>query len=63
MDVVYKVGDTTLATDASNSVTLATEASDGATAIANKFTVTPNASDNQIADRYKAELTVTITAG
>jgi hypothetical protein len=60
--VKYKIGDTELKTDGSNAVTIATRANDGSSAIDDKFTVTPNADDDQLAGTYGAELTVTISA-
>lgn len=60
--VVYKIGTTELATDASNSATLATGANAGSTAINDKFTITPTAANDQLAGKYDATLSVTITA-
>jgi hypothetical protein len=60
--VKYKIGSTELKTDGSSAVTIATEANSGTTAIDDKFTVEPNADDDQLAGTYGAELTVTISA-
>lgn len=59
---VYKVGATALAVDGSNTATLTTTANAGSTAIADKFTVTTNADDDQLAGVYGTVLTVAIVA-
>ena len=61
--VVYAIGATTLATDGSNSATLATTANAGSTAIADNFTITPTAANDQLAGTYGSTLAVTIIAG
>ena len=60
--VKYKVGETELNPSGTNTVTLATEANDGSSAIGKKFTVTPNATATQLAGTYGTTLTVAIVA-
>ena len=59
---VYKVGATTLLVDGSNTVTLASAANTGSTAIGDKFSVTTTADPDQLAGTYETVLTVAIVA-
>jgi len=60
--VTYTVGNTALATDGTNPVTLANAANAGSQAITDKFTIATNAADDQLAGTYGATLTVEIIA-
>ena len=60
--VAYKIGGTTLSTDGTSPVTIASAANDGSTATGDKFTVTPTAAADQLAGTYNDTLTVAIVA-
>ncbi len=62
ISVEYKIGSTKLSTDGSNPITIASKANTGSNAISDKFTVAPDADDDQVAGTYAADLTVTISA-